>query len=352
MNEVKNIIFSCISGSNSYGLNIPTSDIDVRGIFIVPMKDRLSIYKHVEEVNDEKQDIKYYELEKFIRLAAGCNPNIIELLWTNEKDVLISTEKFKSLQTNRNLFITERAFHTFSGYAYAQIQKATGQNKLVHNPEPKEKPKKEDFCWIIGKNGNGNPVPLKDWYSPTAMLTMNTDYKAVSIKHLLNAYRLYLYKDSGGIFRGDDMLVTCDSIPLEDEYKYTGILIYNKEAFDQALKRWHRYWEWIKNRNEHRWVDQTEKHLDYDAKNLMHCVRLLYSGINIFENGEPIVRFSGEKQDRLFNIRHGKLSYEEIIKETEYLIEKMKILKEKTSLPKSPDVVKIDEVFYSLLMWA
>ena len=35
--------------------------------------------------------------------------------------------------------------------------------------------------------------------------------------------------------------------------------------------------------------------MDYDAKNMMHLVRLLLSGENIVKTGEPIVRFDGER---------------------------------------------------------
>ena len=30
------IIFECISGSRAYGLDTPTSDTDIRGVFILP----------------------------------------------------------------------------------------------------------------------------------------------------------------------------------------------------------------------------------------------------------------------------------------------------------------------------
>ena len=59
-----------------------------------------------------------------------------------------------------------------------------------------------------------------------------------------------------------------------------------------------------------RWVQQERGELDYDAKNMMHLTRLLFSGENIVKNGEPIGRFEGEKLETLLPIESTK--YKEV----------------------------------------
>ena len=126
------IIFECNAGSRAYNLATPASDIDIRGVFKVPAGEYLRVTQPAQQVNDGTQDTIYYELRRYFHLAADCNPNIIELLWTDESDIRVCTPAMREVLRSRELFISKKAYHTFSGYAVAQIKKARGQNKLVY----------------------------------------------------------------------------------------------------------------------------------------------------------------------------------------------------------------------------
>ena len=130
MKEPKNLIFKCIAGSHLYGLNTPSSDTDIRGIYMDDPDDVLNISgRQNTEVSDDKQDEKYYSLGKFLKLASECNPNIIELLFVPDDAVLFRSPVYDELVNHRDWFMSKRAKHTFLGYAHAQIQKARGLNK-------------------------------------------------------------------------------------------------------------------------------------------------------------------------------------------------------------------------------
>jgi predicted nucleotidyltransferase len=347
------IIFEAIAGSQAYGTNTPQSDIDIRGIFVLPLRERLSLVNKVEEVGDDKQDTKYYELEKFMLLAAQCNPNIAEMLFLPQDCIQICTPVMQEIINNRNLFISKRAFNTFFGYSVAQIKKAKGRNKYVNCPQPETPPTKEDFCWILDNSWEGHlwdmparPRRFKDCDSSIDL----AEYNAAALEHIANTYRLYYYGSRAkGVFRGDETIV-CENIPMEDEReKYRFLMIYNKDAYDQALKQWHSYWDWKNNRNEARWVDQEKGLLNYDQKNMMHCMRLLWSGENILKSGEPIVRFEGEKLQYLRDIRAGKFSYETIMAEVEKKMGELKEIANNSTLPDKADIKKIDKLYYELI---
>lgn len=362
------IIFEHIAGSHMYNLNISTSDIDIRGIFRLPKENFLSIIYPPQEIGNDKQDIKYHELKKFIELAKDCNPNIVECLFVPDCCIKICTNVMKKLIENRKLFISQKAYFTHSGYAFSQIQKATGQNKLVHNPKPKDPPKKEDFCWII-------PVFFKDTWQhnfgvmqfelaeklmdmpPCRPIPLNEfkidlkDYHVAALEHVPNTYRLYNYasKNSKGVFRGNDMLV-CEPIPLEDEnIRFSGLLIYNNHEYEKAHKEWKQYWEWVKNRNENRWLDQENKKVDFDSKNMMHCMRLLYSGKNILSKGEPIIRFEGDQRQYLMDIRNGKYSYEQIMEVVQKEMKELEEVKNNSKIQWGPDIKEIDKIYKELM---
>jgi len=79
----KRLIFKVISGSHAYGTAIPESDTDYRGIFAVPAENYFSFNKKVEQVSDEKNDIVYYTVHRFLELVCNANPSLLEFLTDN-----------------------------------------------------------------------------------------------------------------------------------------------------------------------------------------------------------------------------------------------------------------------------
>ena len=135
IDNIKNdnrLVLECVAGSNMYNLNTPSSDLDIRGIFINTVREQNSILPIADEISDEKSDIKYYSLYKFMKLASEVNPNISEILFVPDNKILYQNEIFNILRSNRELFISKKALHTFSGYAYSQIKRAKGKNKKAN----------------------------------------------------------------------------------------------------------------------------------------------------------------------------------------------------------------------------
>jgi len=351
------IIFETVSGSISYGTNTPQSDVDLRGFYVNPPNEYLGLHEPAAQISDKNNDTTYYSLKRAFELLMSANPNMIELLWMPQDCVRISSEAMERLIAHRNLFISKKCFHTHSGYAFAQIKKARGQNKKVHNPQPKEMPKKEDFCWIVRDfEGNLTQNILKDedfeWDNvifPCRPVSLKStiwdlsEFHASSLEHSHNIFRLYYYgSESKGIFRGDDMLV-CESIPKEEETRrFSGLLIYNQDEYNKALKEWHSYWDWMKTRNETRWIDQEKGKLTYDQKNMMHCMRLLISGEHILTQGSPIVRFEGDQLKYLMQIRSGELEYEDIMSEVERRMKELRRIYDESNV--IPNEVKRKDI--------
>ncbi len=73
------IILECISGSKAYGTHLPTSDTDIKGVFVLPEEAYFGM-NCTEQVSDESNDVVYYELKRFIELLYRNNPNLMELL--------------------------------------------------------------------------------------------------------------------------------------------------------------------------------------------------------------------------------------------------------------------------------
>lgn len=75
----KHVILLGLAGSYSYGTNIETSDVDVRGIALNQKSDLIGLTQF-EQYVDDNTDTVIYAFNKIVTLLLSCNPNTIELL--------------------------------------------------------------------------------------------------------------------------------------------------------------------------------------------------------------------------------------------------------------------------------
>ena len=339
------IIYRCVAGSRMYGTSRPGSDVDIRGIFCLPASAYLSLDGAPLQVSDERNDTVYYSFRRFIELAMNANPNIIELLYAPDDCVQWVSPVMQKLIDQRERFISKRCFLSHVGYAQAQIKRARGRNKWVNNPQPEAAPVKDNFCWIIRENGSEmpfRPVPLRE--SGIGLATCH----CAAVEHASDLYRLYHYgPDAKGVFRNGHLV--CESIPVDDEReRCVGLLLYNRAAYEQAVKDHHNYWHWRKERNADRWRSQEQGEMDYDAKNMMHTFRLLLSGINLLEYGRPLVRFEGELLDFLMGVLAGRFDYATLIEMVEARVREFEGLQATSMIPETVDHSVINALFLGL----
>src|SRR5687768_1695702 len=84
MAETKNNqiqILRCIVGSTAHGLANENSDIDYRGVFVVPTSDLLSIGGVTQQTSwiEGQVDDTSWEIGHFLKMATKCNPTVLEV---------------------------------------------------------------------------------------------------------------------------------------------------------------------------------------------------------------------------------------------------------------------------------
>ena len=348
--EKHRVIYHAVWGSHAFGTNTATSDRDTAGVFVMKKSHYLTAPEPLRQLSDERNDNRFYTLKNFLEMAANANPNILDLLFIPDDCVLLTTVYWSKVLAHRRIFISRQAGKSYCEYALAQIKKASGKNKRVYNPQPIEPPRAEDFCKFIpaeyGTSLPGRPVDLVSAGIDLA------EFHVSAVENSVGLFRLYRYgKAAKGVFRNG--MPVCESIPLEDEKtRFAGFLLFNRDAFEHAKVQHRQYWIWRQNRNESRWRDQELGVLDYDAKNMMHTFRLLYSGLNIMRRGEPLVRFSGEKLDELLAIKQGKFSYTELMDRAQALADELAGLRERADLPETADRGQIGKLLLEITeMW-
>lgn len=339
LKESGHIIFECISGSRAYGLSTPTSDTDIRGVFVLPEEQFYSM-DYIGQINNDSNDIVYYELRKFVELCTNNNPNILELLNVPEKCVLFKHPIFEMIETS--LFLSKKCEKSFANYAYAQIKKARGLEKKIVNPVEKERKSVLDFCFVLE---NGKSVLAEKFLKKQGI---NQDECGLAkVPHMKDCFNLYSNKEipyKGIVKNAESNEVSTSSI-LKDE-KALAMLFFSKDGYSSYCKKYKEYWEWVEKRNEVRYTSTIAHGKNYDSKNMMHTFRLLLMAKEIAIEGQINV----ERPDReyLLDIKNGKFEYDELVNRAEALKEELGELYEKSNLSNLPNRDNVNQLLVDM----
>lgn len=337
LNNNRNLILiECISGSKAYGLDLPHSDTDIKGVFVLPKEEFYGL-TFTEQINNESNDIVYYELRKFIDLLTKNNPNILELLATPDDCVLYKSTLLSKIKPDP--FLSKLCKQTFAGYAQAQIKKARGLNKKISKPMDKERKSILDFCHVISGQGS---IPLIQWLKENKYNQEKCGL--VNIPHMKDIYALFYqvqlpYENLKGIISG----ANATDVQLSSVTKGiqpVAIMSFNKDGYSVYCKEYREYWEWTEKRNEHRYQNTLDHGKNYDSKNMMHVFRLLNMAEEIAQQKKINVRRND--RDFLLKIRSGEFLYEDLVQMAEEKTFRINELYSESDLPDEPDLEKIE----------
>lgn len=76
------ILYLCENGSRVYGWSTKNSDYDIKGIYLKPLKEELSLQPGADNIvyQTDEYDIELFELRKYLALLNKSNFNMVELL--------------------------------------------------------------------------------------------------------------------------------------------------------------------------------------------------------------------------------------------------------------------------------
>jgi hypothetical protein len=326
-------VYQTIAGSRLYNLNTPKSDEDYRGVFMVDQKTFFC--DKPEQFSVKDKDDTFYELTRAVQLLLNNNPSMIEMLFVPADKIITLQPEFKTILDNRALFVSKTCYASFSGYAYSQISKAKGKGKVINNPMPIDKPRIENYIYCANADKNGKPRRYGGSYVG----------KCAKMEHTNNLYRVYAVGKEPFV---KNNAIVVSPISIEDENSFSEIIFVNYDNFRQDKIKHTQYWEWIKKRNPSRWVSQERGEIDYDGKNMSHCIRLLMSCCGILEYGIPKVEFFGQERQYLLDVKYGNVPYEDVMATAEELMSRAKELNESTSLPVKPNTKAIMDMTYDI----
>lgn len=136
------VILSAITGSQAYGTSTPESDIDYKGVFVMPSGEFFKLDAPSDKemsVHRNDPDITFHEVKKMLRLLLSSNPSMSELLWLERYEYM---DRFgEELIAMRSEFLCEaRVFGAWANYAQDQLKLLARRNKNF-DPEDKRRAK-------------------------------------------------------------------------------------------------------------------------------------------------------------------------------------------------------------------
>ncbi|MFP9115276.1 DNA polymerase beta superfamily protein [Flavobacterium sp. RHBU_3] len=337
------ILFEAIAGSKSFGLDTPTSDTDIKGVFYMA-KELFYGMEYIPQISNETNDVVYYEIGRYIELLSKNNPNILELLASPTDCILYKHPVMERIVLTD--FLSKLCKDTFAGYAATQIKKARGLKKKIVNPLPKERKSPLDFCYILK---GYNSIPLKKWLQEKGVAQENCGL--VNMPHSKDMYALFI--DTNGLlgYKGiikseDSNEVSLSSVPngeTESAYMY-----FNKDGYSNYCKEYREYWDWVEKRNDNRYNTNMEHGKQYDSKNMMHTVRLLQSALQILSEGTLDIRVSNREE--LLAIKAGEWEYDALLQFTEDHLAAIEQLAKTSTLPEKPDIKNAEKLLVEIRM--
>jgi len=294
----ENKILEIVGGSHLYGTSLPTSDKDFVGIFLPPIEYILGL-KSVKEVDfsieDKNEDgkntadavdRKLYEFRKFLNLALGSNPNIIELLFATENSTVYVDSYGEGLLALKQHFLSKLCIPKFIGYAHSQKHR------------------------MIIRRDNFND--LNDGYKILKIIT--DDYTTMET----------VQAEFPDIFHTNNHHVKIGDLNIERGVYVKKARRIIKERLDKATNR-----------------SKLVLKYGYDTKFASHLIRLLHEGLMLLEYRELI--FPLPMSELLVDIKLGVWDIERVIEYADELEARMYKLAEKTKLPATPNFNTVEK---------
>jgi len=327
-------VFFCRHGSHAYGLNVPTSDEDFKGVCIKPKEayfgftQRFEQHEHMGSKSDGVDSVTY-SLDKFASLATDCNPNIIEILHVSDKHVLQIDEFGEELRANRDMFLSKKAKFTFSGYAHAQLHRIKTHRAWLLNP-PKAAPEREDFGL-----SDSLKVSKSELGAFNSMIDQGHDLSSLNAFISDETFWERLVRSARYVFGrsvGPSDVVT---------------LFTREKAYQAAKTHYDQYLNWVKTRNPKR--AESEAKYGYDTKHGMHLRRLQRMAREILVDHKVYVdrEARGDRED-LLDVRFGRVPYDDLVEDAENIEKECEELYKTSTLRRESDRVAIDRMIVDM----
>lgn len=280
------LLFLMKSGSHLYHLNTESSDEDYVGVFM-PKEEYFFGLKNIEQIDCSKKDkdennkntseaidCVLYEIRKFTNLCFKCNPNILEMLFVNDSEILFENSVFKKYREmlSINCPYKKGIEGAFFGYARNQQKKMLEKidnlciiedtYKFLKNFLERDKDNNKLLIWEMKENKE-----FQQYFT--------FKNHSVSVKNIRN-------------------FIKTDTLKIIKDKLQRTVNSYGNRT-------------------------NSMREIGYDKKFASHVFRLLSEGKQLMETGK--IKFPLDDRDFIMDVKLGKLSRKEVVELSDKYIE-------------------------------
>lgn len=319
----RNVVFLTKYGSSLYGTSTPTSDLDIKGVFL-PTKEEILLgripktvsFSTKESSSKEKNvagdiDCELYSFHYFLKLCESGQTVALELLWANDSKSGSQLESSilwdNKIVPIRDKFIT-KSLKAFLGYARGQAVRYSVKGDKLNTARKFRNILNEKLSYSTMKYIWAN---LKEEFEEDENVKFIRDQNDVKMVEVCN--------------RAIQISVT---------------IKYALEIVDNVISKYG-----VR-------ANQAAAHDGADFKALSHAIRIGQELRQIYKHGK--ITFPVESANYLLAIKKGKYPVYDIMDTLENILNEVEILSSESDRPEKVDREFIDEIIleaYEEIIW-
>jgi predicted nucleotidyltransferase len=292
------VVLKTTVGSRAWGLADQGSDTDTRGAFALPTPWSFGLVTAPQDLTSEDGSTQFWSVEKLIKQALRADPNTLEVLFV--ASACATDEVGQWLLDERDCFVSAEIYGAFGRYAMSQLDKL-GQNlRLVRH--------RTQLLEWLRQDPDSTLDQLAERLATISPRESRSEQDAV-LRAKQYIKQLYRSMHDQGLIEHNDFASLVQFAREQSEHD-----------FDRELPR------------------------ELRPKNAYNLLRLIETATVWLRSGEPQFVLSGERRERLLQIKLGQVPLEDVLREAEERAPLLIEAWQSTRLPRQADVARADRL--------
>ncbi|ATB46681.1 DNA polymerase beta superfamily protein [Corallococcus macrosporus] len=282
-------------GSHAWGLADERSDVDVRGVFALPLPWTFGLTEAPRDLVSADGSTTYWEVQKAVEQALRADPNTLETLFVPGAKALDPVGAW--LLEERDAFVSKALFGSFGRYAMSQLDKLTRSQRLAEH---------RDLLleWLCEE-------PAPDLDEVARRLSAVSPREAPTAQDALLAAKTYVKQLYRSLW--DQGLLAANDFKALTAYARSG-------------------------------GQRPPSARELRPKNAYNLLRLVATATGWLREGAPVFEASGALKARLLDIKAGRVPLEDVLRDAEALAPELEAAHRESRLPEHPDYARADRL--------
>ncbi|NRD46446.1 DNA polymerase beta superfamily protein [Corallococcus exiguus] len=282
-------------GSHAWGLADERSDVDVRGVFALPLPWTLGLGQPPQDLVSADGSTTYWEVRKTVDQALRADPNTLETLFVPGATAV--DELGTWVLEAREAFVSKAIFGSFGRYAMSQLDKLTRSQRLAEHRDLL-------LAWLCEE-------PTPDLDEVARRLAAVSPRASPTPEDAVLAAKTYVKQLYRSLW--DQGLLTSNDFAALTAYARGG-------------------------------GQRPPSARELRPKNAYNLLRLVALATGWLRDGVPTFEATGALKARLLDIKGGQVPLEDVLRDAEAMAPALEAAHRESQLPEHPDYARADQL--------